>query len=344
LLMTQSCAHAPRSPTQLTCRVVAPHARPLCCSGTRIALVMVLTPTPQLAEQVVLSVHVLAITQSIGHRTSLHGSVWVLSLGGGHDWPPLLCCTQTSLVRVRYPGEAVSDSVHSLLHTLQSDHSLISQSTGQSIKVIVVPLNATFVFLTHASSSRSAPHAVPPKWEAFNTLRVRVLNPAPAEPTHEISSSPTPLQPDQSLQVLSSQSSGQGSVAQDLCWYSSSAAHCLPPYCAACVWLRVRWVVPVRPPDVQVLSQSLHVVDQSPNSQSMGQVCLLHLRISRRWGQALPPCFCSRRMLRRRACSPPPQDLEHVVHWPKVVTRQSTGQSAAPHSVVSDRCGHFLPP
>jgi len=108
---------------------------------------------------------------------------------------------------------------------------------------------------------------------------------------------------------------------------------------AAVMMTRVRLCVPV-PQDF------VHVVKavQLPMTHSVGHGFSLQLRVSSRYGQAYPPCWCAATWLRDRLCVPVSQLAVHVVQAEKDDTEQCTGQACVLQLRVSFRYGHAYPP
>ena len=82
---------------------------------------------------------------------------------------------------------------------------------------------------------------------------------------------------------------------------------------------------------------------QSDTTQSFGQWWPLHICVSARCGQAMPPCCTVVVTERERVCEPPPHDRVHAPQAPKVPTAQSMGQELT----LQSRCSasaRQLPP
>jgi hypothetical protein len=103
---------------------------------------------------------------------------------------------------------------------------------------------------------------------------------------------------------------------------SLSGGQARPPFIGCCVTMRVRICVP--PP--QALLHMLHSV-QALTSQFTGIAhgSVLHGRVSRSAGQAMPPFIGCCVTVRVRTCIPPPHVRLHMPHSLQALTWQSTG-------------------
>ena len=81
----------------------------------------------------------------------------------------------------------------------------------------------------------------------------------------------------------------------------------------------------------------------APYLQSMGQLCVLQLRVSAECGHALPP-WSGSTIVRWRDWNPPSQEFVHVAQGAQSCTSQSSGHSCSLQSRVSAECAHALPP
>ena len=102
---------------------------------------------------------------------------------------------------------------------------------------------------------------------------------------------------------------------------------------------RERTVTPP-PHDALQLSNGPH----GKTSQSMGQARVLHGRVCRSCGHALPPPPCGTVTLRSRSCAPLPQVRSHALHVPHLSTAQSTGHICVLQARCCASAGHARPP
>jgi len=110
------------------------------------------------------------------------------------------------------------------------------------------------------------------------------------------------------------------------------APQVLPPKVAAAATGRVRVCVPV----AQVTEQAPQA-PHAPGTQSLGHECSLHLTVSARCGQTLPPN--ERWPERERDISPAPHVREQTDQADHADTTQSTGHGAVLHRRSSLRYG-----
>lgn len=113
----------------------------------------------------------------------------------------------------------------------------------------------------------------------------------------------------------------------------------VPPKAAGVRTLRVRFMLPV--PQLAVHGDHL---DHAPNSQLMGQGCVLHGSTSVREPQDAPVPELKTSISRVRYVSPVPHILEQVPHEPHWDREQSMLHSKVPHATASVVAPHLLPP
>ena len=254
----QSTGHG--SSLQGTVLELGPHRVPPCCDLRLGARCQYSLPRPHVL------VHPAAppgcffhgpITQSMGHGTPvLQSSVSTRSDAG--QSPPL-CCASTSLSRERVLVP-LPQSV-SLLHLPKLLHGPSTQATGHG------PVVHAFESETTSSSSQPFP---PNAADTFLT-RVRICLPGPH----------SAVQLPYAVHAPISQSTGHGSALHDA--FLVSAGQALPLKAGLMVMLRNISIVP--PPHSLSHSLSRHI----ETLQSTGHFCTLHLTISSRTGQVLPP-------------------------------------------------------
>jgi hypothetical protein len=96
-------------------------------------------------------------------------------------------------------------------------------------------------------------------------------------------------------------------------------------------------------PPAQVAEQSLNA-EKSPTLQSIGQLSMLHSRVSAECGHALPPALGSVTE-RLRDCEPLSHDFVQVDHALQLPFKtQSAGHAAELQLRASFSCGHASPP
>ena len=141
---------------------------------------------------------------------------------------------------------------------------------------------------------------------------------------------------DHALKLDTTQCSAQACLLQARlsCRYGQA----YPPAVAFCSIDRVRDCNPV-PHDLEHADHALKL----DTTQCTGQACVLQACVSALWGQALPP-FCGWVLIRVRLWKPPPHEFVQVVITPKLLTKQSWGQTCALHGRVSVLCGQATPP
>jgi len=105
--------------------------------------------------------------------------------------------------------------------------------------------------------------------------------------------------------------------------------------------------VVLRERDCEPVSHDLvHVVHgfHAFTTQFFGQLCLLHERVSDRYGHRYPPWRAANTIERERDCWPVPQDLVQVVQALKALVMQCTGHGPWLQTWVSAVCGQAAPP
>ena len=198
------------------------------------------------------------------------------------------------------------------MHVLQACQSSTTQSAAHACSL-------------HARISVRYGHAYPPCCSCEITLRLRDCTP-PAQDWLHVS---------HALKAATTQWCGHG-PSLHAC-VSAECGHAAPPHSGATV-MRERLCTPAP----HVVVQVLHWL-KSGTTQSTGQQCSLHARVSSACGHAAPPWLGCCRM-RVRDCEPDPHDAEQVVQLPQVCASQSTAQGAALQLRVSSECAHAAPP
>jgi hypothetical protein len=204
-----------------------------------------------------------------------------------------------------------------LVHALQTDQSLVWQSTAQQCVLQVISVSAIV----------STGHAAPPNAAATDTPRMRVVLPEPQGCEHE------PHSPHGSI----SQSNGHVCVLH--VWVAATEPHWAPEHTGATSTERDLSCEP--PP--HVLVHWLHG-DHSERTQSTGQQLVLHESVSVSWaGHVVPPQLGDAVIARERCFSPVPQGVLHSPQAPHAETAQSTGQQCSLQSWLATVARHALP-
>lgn len=226
-----------------------------------------------------------------------------------HPAPPR---SSTCLARDRFrtPTPQVRE------HMLQDSQSSHSQSTGHGCS------------LQSLGSVATPKHSFPPCCLFLTFARVRLLTPPPQDTEHV----------DQTPQLPHSQSTGQGERLQSCC-SSEEPWHGVPS--KALFWATMRDLACVPLPHVVV--QRVQVL-QSPQVQSTGQPCALHVMFSYDVpSHAFPPKAPTTTTLRFRPVWPVPQVLEQAVQTSQFDHLQSIGQplvlqASSSEAVPLQRC------
>jgi hypothetical protein len=194
-------------------------------------------------------------------------------------------------------------------------------------------MHSAHIWVLQARISLSGGHGRPPFIGCCVTVRVRLCVPPPQALLHML----------QSLQLLTSQFTGIAHGWVLHARVSRRTGQAIPPFIGCCVTVRVRVCIP--PP--QVLLHALNSL-QSLTWQFTGIAhgWVLHARVSRRTGQAIPPFIGCCVTVRVRVCIPPPQVLLHALNSLQSLTWQSTGiaHGWVLHARVSLSGGQARPP
>jgi len=172
--------------------------------------------------------------------------------------------------------------------------------------------------LLHDCCSDKDGHAAPPFRADAVMLRERVWVPPPHDLLHE----PHADQPDTAQFTLGG-AVGHACLLHDCC--SDKDGHAAPPFFAGKVMLRVRvWVPPPHDLLHEPHADQPDTAQLTLNGAGVGHACLLQGCCSDKDGQAVPPFFAGKMMLRERVWVPPPHDLLHEPHADQPETAQFT--------------------
>lgn len=334
---------------------VASHGTPPCAAGIIMKRKRACSPPPHEREHAAHADHCDSV-QWIGHACAPHGCASVVA---GQAMPPL----SGAVVMLRHRDCVPPPQV--TLHGDQAAHGDTTQSTGQASELhdrasdrygqttpwccdcctidrdractppphvyehCVHVLHAETVQSTgqgprsQACVSAMCAHEAPPCAAAPATLRARARVPA----EHVVL---------QSLQLdhdASTQSTGHACTLQVL--VSLTCGQGTPPCAAGVSIARERAWYPV-----------LHDAEQGPHSsqidttQSVGQLCALHVLASINDGHKAPPWARGVCTARERLCVPPPHVAVHAFHAAHCATAQCTGQPPVLHDCTCWRYGH----